>query len=157
MKYYAIDSSGNEQEISEENINVHLDSGHIVHNQKEILNPILLTPDSDECYAKLRNSEWHKIKYIPNTNLFNFIINGLAYDPFGQGRGSIRASDSIPLEQHVVFVTYSFMHGILLKHIDDLKRICLDELKASASVDGQLHILENLNRARKLEKDIYGP
>ena len=49
------------------------------------------------------------------------------------------------------------MHGILLKHIDDLKRTCLDELKASASVDGQLHILENLNQARKLEKDIYGP
>lgn len=157
MKYYAIDSSGNEKEISEGSINEYLDSGHIVHNQKEILNPILLTPESDECYAKLRNSEWHKIEYISNTNLFNFIINGLAYDPFGQGRGSIRASDSIPLEQHVVFVTYSFMHGILLKYIDDLKRVCLNELKASTSIDGQLQILENLNRARELEKNIYGP
>ena len=29
----------------------------------------------DGAYAMTRNGEWHKIEYIPNTNLFNFIIN----------------------------------------------------------------------------------
>lgn len=158
MKYYAIDSSGNEKEISEGSINEYLDLGHTVHNQKEILNPILLTPESDQCYAKLRNGEWHQVVYMPNSTFFNFKINDHAYDMFGQGRGSIRDFDSIPLEKHVVFVTYSFMQGILLKHIADLKRICLNELRRTGlSMDAKLQVLDNLKRAEELEKDIYGP
>lgn len=158
MKYYAIDSSGNEKEISEENIKEYLNSGHIVHNQKEVLNPILLTPDSDSCYARLRNGEWHRVDYIPNSTFFNFKINDHAYDMFGQGRGSIRHFDSIPLDKHVAFVTYSFMQGILLKHINDLKRICLSELRRTdLTLDAKLQTLDNLKKAEELEKDIYGP
>ena len=68
------------------------------------INPILLTEASVGKRAVLKNGRTYEIKNKKGGKL-NYIIGGLYYDPFGQGRGTPSSSDSLTNNVHVAYVT----------------------------------------------------